>query len=187
MQQHNAIGMIEYDTVTRGITASDAMIKAAQVGIIRSFTACPGKYIILLRGRLSSINASMEQGRLLFPEHVSDSFILGNPHPSIFEALEGQYQRENVEALGIIETRTVPSILMAADAAAKASQVQLVRIKMARELGGKAFFLVTGELAAIEAAIEAAKHTVDSQQTLIDSSIIANPDPLLWESILIGK
>ena len=40
-----AIGMIEYKTVSAGITATDIMVKTSEVDIIEAQTVCPGKYI----------------------------------------------------------------------------------------------------------------------------------------------
>lgn len=37
-----AIGMVEYKTVSAGITAADAMVKTSEVSIIEAQTVCPG-------------------------------------------------------------------------------------------------------------------------------------------------
>ena len=51
---------------------------------------------------------------------------------------------------------------MAADAAAKAAGVASVEMQLARGIGGKAFFTVTGPLAEVEAAVEAAIGVLDA-------------------------
>ena len=38
-----AIGMIEFKTVSAGITAADAMVKTADVELLEAQTVCPGK------------------------------------------------------------------------------------------------------------------------------------------------
>ena len=43
-----AIGMVELNSIARGIETCDYMVKAAQVDLIRSSTVCPGKYMILI-------------------------------------------------------------------------------------------------------------------------------------------
>ncbi|MEG0216355.1 MAG: BMC domain-containing protein, partial [Hungatella sp.] len=50
-----AIGMIEFKTVSTGITAADAMVKTANVEIIEAQTVCPGKYIAIVAGDLSAV------------------------------------------------------------------------------------------------------------------------------------
>ena len=43
-----ALGMIEFKTVSAGVTAADAMVKTAAVELIEAQTVCPGKYIALI-------------------------------------------------------------------------------------------------------------------------------------------
>ncbi|MEI3338652.1 MAG: BMC domain-containing protein [Eubacterium sp.] len=40
-----SIGMVEYNSIARGIYASDQMVKVAEVEIVSANTVCPGKYI----------------------------------------------------------------------------------------------------------------------------------------------
>ena len=44
--------------------------------------------------------------------------------------------------------------------------------------------LLTGDVAAVTAAIEAAKIRAGEEGLLIDSAVIPNPDKSLWASIL---
>ena len=179
-----AIGMVEYKTVSTGLLVADTMLKTAQVEIIEAQTVCPGKYIVLLRGDLSAINACIEVARTRYSEHLIDSFILGNPHESIFAAIYGATQIEKINALGILETFSAASIIVAADEAAKTAQVELIELRIARGMCGKSYLLLTGEVAAVEAAIAKAKTAVGENAMLLDSAIIANPDGKLCKSIL---
>ncbi len=179
-----AIGMVEYKTVSKGMVAADAMLKAAEVDIIEAQTVCPGKYIVILSGELSAVNASVETVKTRFSSELIDSFILGNPHESIFPAIYGTTQIEKINALGILETFSAASIIVAADEAAKTSQVELIELRIAKGMCGKSYMLLTGEVAAVEAAINKAKSAVGDRATLLDYSIIANPDGKLCKSIL---
>lgn len=179
-----AIGMVEYKTVSKGIVAADAMLKAAEVDIIEAQTVCPGKYIVILSGELSAVNASVETAKSRFPAELIDSFILGNPHESIFPAIYGTTQVEKIRALGILETFSAASIIVAADEAAKTAQVELIELRIAKGMCGKSYMLLTGEIAAVEAAIAKAKAAVGENAMLLDSSVIANPDSKLCNSIL---
>ena len=44
--------------------------------------------------------------------------------------------------------------------------------------------LLTGTVASVTAAIENAKAVVGEKGLLLDYSVIANPDPSIWDSIL---
>ena len=179
-----AIGMVEYKTVSSGLFVADIMLKTAQVEIIEAQTVCPGKYIIIFSGELSAINACVEVARERYSEHLIDSFILGNPHDSIFPAIYGTTQIDKLNALGILETFSAASIIVAADEAVKTAQVELIELRIARGMCGKSYMLLTGEVAAVEAAIAKAKTAVGKDAMLLDSSIIANPDGNLCKSIL---
>lgn len=179
-----SIGMVEYKTVSAGMTAADLMIKTSSVEVIQASTVCPGKYIVIVCGALSAVNAAVEAARTGLSEQLTDSFVLGNPSESIFPALYGGVPVENAKSLGILETFTAPSIIVAADAAAKAANVTLVEIRVARGMCGKSYMLLTGEVAAVTAAIDIAKNAVKDDGMLLDSSVIPNPDRALWESIL---
>lgn len=82
-----AIGMVEYKTVSTGIQAADLMLKTAEVEILEAQVVCPGKYIVLIAGDLSAVNASVEASKMQYPQQMIDSFVLGNPHESIFSAI----------------------------------------------------------------------------------------------------
>lgn len=181
---HKAIGMIEFKTVAAGITAADQMVKTANVEILEAQTVCPGKYIALIAGDLSAVNAAVERAQNTRPEELIDSFVLGNPDESIFPAIYGSSQIDGVQALGILETYDAASIIVAADIAAKTAIVKLIELRIAKGMCGKSYMLITGEVAACEAAIEKAKNAVGEKGMYLDSSVIAHPDEQICKSIL---
>lgn len=180
----DAIGMLEYTTVSAGMEAADHMLKTAAVTLIEAQTVCPGKYIALISGELSAVQASIEASRTRFGEKLIDTFVLGNPHPSIFPALYGAAEVQNPSALGVLETYSAASIIVAADAAAKTAAVDLIELRVARGMCGKSYMTLTGEVAAVTAAVENAKRTVGENGMLLDSAVIANPDRRFWKSVL---
>ena len=179
-----AIGMIEFKTVAAGITAADQMVKTANVEIIEAQTVCPGKYIALISGDLSAVKAAVERAEMTRPDELIDSFVLGNPDESIFPAIYGSSQIDEVNALGILETYDAASIIVAADIAAKTAIVKLIELRIAKGMCGKSYMLITGEVAACEAAIEKAKASVGEKGMYLDSSVIAHPDAQICKSIL---
>lgn len=179
-----AIGMAEFKTVSAGMTAADTMVKTSQVDIIEAETVCPGKYIVIITGELSAVNASVQAAITQHPLHLIDSFVLGNPADEIFPAIYGASHVEIVSALGIIETYDAAAIIVAADQAAKTAEVSLIEIRLARGMCGKSYLLITGEVAAVEAAIARAKKAVEPRGMFLDSSVIARPDKKLIDQIL---
>ena len=179
-----AIGMVEFVTVSAGITGADTMIKTAEVEVVESATVCPGKYMVIITGELSAVKASVEAAKGKNPERVIDSFVLGNPHEDIFPAIYGATPPEGVEALGIVESFSAATAIVAADAAAKTSLVHLLELRLARGMCGKSYLLLTGSVSAVTAAIERAESEATDRGMFLDSSVIPRPDQRLWQAIL---
>ncbi|MDL2302419.1 BMC domain-containing protein [Lachnospiraceae bacterium OttesenSCG-928-D06] len=179
-----AIGMIEFKTVSAGVVAADYMLKTALVELIEAQVVCPGKYIALITGELSAVRSAIDGANTQNPEQYIDSFVLGNPHESIFPAIYGTTKVSEIKALGILETFDAASIFVAADEAAKTAIVDLVELRIAKGMCGKSYLYLTGEIAAVEAAINRAKSVVAEKGMYLDSSVIANPDDQLCKSIL---
>ena len=98
-------------------------------------------------------------------------------HRDVVPALNGATEIKEFKSLGIIETFSVVSCVMAADIAAKTAPVKLVEIRLANGLGGKAYLILTGELADVEASIAASKEHVQNEGLLAGAVVIASPHP----------
>ena len=125
-----AIGMIEFKTTSTGVTAADAMVKTSEVEIVEAQTVCPGKYIAIITGDLSAVKAAVDTAVTTYEDKCIDSFVLGNPHESIFPAIYGTTQVEDISALGILETYDAASIIEAADQAAKTAIVDVIELRI---------------------------------------------------------
>lgn len=179
-----AMGMIEYKTTAAGIPATDRMVKTADVEIVEAQTVCPGKYIAIIEGDLSAVNAAVAAAEEAYPAQMIDNFILGNPHESIIPAMYGATNIEEIDALGIIETFDVAAAIVAADVAAKTAIVDLIELRIAKGMCGKSFLIITGEVAAVEAAIAKAKLEIQPRGMFLEASVIAHPDPKVMKTIL---
>ena len=181
---NKAIGMVELKTVSAGVFAAATMIKTAHVEILLSETVCPGKYIVLITGLLSAVRAAVDAVAVKCEAALIDSFVLGNPHEGIFPALYGTSAIEDIDALGIIETYSAPSMIVAADAAAKTAIVDLIEIRLCKGMCGKSYTMLCGEVSSVQAAIDRAKEAVSETGLFLDSVVIPHPDPALFSSIL---
>lgn len=179
-----AIGMTEYQTVSSGVKAADIMVKTADVDVIEAQVVCPGKYIVLITGELSAVRAAVDATKATFAEKQIDEFVLGNPDESVIPAIYGVNEITNKSALGVLETYSCAAMMVAADTAAKTAEVELIELRLARGMCGKSYMLITGEVAAVTAAIEKAERSAGDKGMFLDSSIIASPDEKVWETIL---
>lgn len=181
---YNAIGLIEYSSIARGIGSADAMVKAAAVELVISRTICSGKFMNLIAGDVEAVKNAIAAGEEYGMETVIDSFVIPNVHPDIFPAMSGSTQVTALDALGVIESFSVASLIEGADQAAKAADVKLIEIRLAMALGGKAFVTLTGTVGAVEAAVAAGAEIVSRNGMLVHTVVIPSPRPELLRDIL---
>ncbi|MBD3223272.1 MAG: BMC domain-containing protein [Caldithrix sp.] len=170
-----AIGIIETSSIAKGYEVADTVLKRADVEIVVNRTICPGKYMVLIGGDVDAVNASIDNGVAIGAHTVVDHFIIPNVHPDVFPAISGVTHMPEIEALGIIESFSVASIIEAADAAIKASEVKLITIHLAMAIGGKGYVTLTGEVGAVEAAVDAGSAVVESKGLMVEKVIIPSP------------
>lgn len=149
-----ALGMLELETIPAGIEAGDAMAKRAPIEVIRAGTVHPGKFLVLVGGAVADVEEALEAGREVGGLAVRDVVFLPHIHPHVVAGARGIRRAPNGEALGIIETATVPAILRAADAGLKGARVELLELRLADDLGGKGYLLFDGAVSEVEAAVE---------------------------------
>ena len=179
-----AIGLVEVKNVARGIKVTDEMLKSAGIYLIQSGAVCPGKFVTIVGGSLSSIQAAVDRGAMVAEDALIDKVVIGRLGDKVFEAMCGTANAPERKALGLVETFTAASAILAADAAVKASNVALIEVRVARGMGGKCFVTMTGEVADVRAAVDAGAKIAAKDGVLIGTEVIANPHPELWEAIL---
>jgi len=179
-----SIGLIELTSIAAGYQAADAMLKAAGVEIVLSRSICSGKYMVLVGGDVGGVQAAVAAGTAAGHGCIIDTFVIANVHPDVFTALGGSTTVELLQALGIVESFSVASLIEAADAAAKAASIQLIEIRLAMALGGKAFVSMTGEVSAVQAAVEAASAVVAEKGLLVNAVVIPAPRKELLSEIV---
>ena len=180
----NSIGLIELTSIAAGYQVTDAMLKAADVDLVLSRSICSGKYMVMVKGEVGAVQASVSAGISQGNFSIIDSFVIPNLHESVFTAIAGTSKTEALEALGILESFSVASLIEGADAAAKAANVELIEIRLAMALGGKAYVTLTGDVAAVQSAIEAGAQMVAQKGMLVNKVVIPRPRPeLLTEMI----
>ncbi len=181
---YNSLGLIELTSIAAGFQSCDAMLKAASVDLVLSRSICSGKYMVMVRGDVGAVQAAVSAGTSAGHFSVIDSFVIPNLHESVFPAISGASKVETMEALGIVESFSVASLIEGADAAVKAANVQLIEIRLAMALGGKAFVTMTGNVAAVQAAVDAGAQVVGQKGMLVNKVVIPHPRPeLLTEMI----
>lgn len=179
-----AVGIIEFSSIARGIEGADQMLKTADVRLLVSRTICPGKHMSMIAGDTAAVRSAIDAAAELGEREVVDTFVIPNLHPDVIPAVEGTVMHGKMEALGIIESFSVASLIEAADQAAKAAQVKLLEIRLAMAIGGKAFVTLTGEVAAVRAAVDAGAAKAGAKGLLVNKVVIANPRPEILRDLI---
>ena len=177
MEVRNALGMLEIVSIPKGIEAGDAMLKAADVLLIEANPVCAGKYIVVVTGEVSAVRASVEAGAEICGMKLIDQLIIPNIDPQVPKAINMCNDFETVRAVGSVEMLSLCATIIAADAAVKAADVTLLEVRLARGLGGKGFFTLTGETADVEAAVRAAGELEELKGLMSESVVIPQIHP----------
>jgi microcompartment protein CcmL/EutN len=171
------IGCVELNSISAGLHVADEMVKAAEVQLVLARPTCPGRYLVIVTGDTGAVKSSVEAGRAIGRDLVVDWFVIPSVHESVIPAMNGTAVCPRINALGCIETCTTASCIIAADAAAKAGQVQLIELRFAAGLGGKAFIVMTGEVSSVRASVDAGVEVVNSDASGPVLSHIVIPSP----------
>ena len=181
-----SIGAVELSSIGIGYKVEDDMLKAASVDLLIARTICSGKYLIVVGGAVSDVEAAIQAGLSGAGEAIIDHLSIPNVHDSVFPAL-GQsvaLAGDHQGALGVIETFSGASVLAAADAAAKAANVTLLRIHVAMALGGKGLCLMTGSVADVRAGVQVAGDVARQRGLLVSEIVIPRPAKELFADYL---
>src|SRR6201999_3249147 len=95
----DSLGLIELTSIASGYLACDAMLKAAAVELVLSRSICSGKYMVMVRGDVSSVQAAVAAGVSGIRHSVIDTFVIPNLHETIFPAISAANKVEALEAL----------------------------------------------------------------------------------------
>ncbi len=179
-----AIGIIESSSVAMGFLIGDTMIKAANVELLLLRSVCSGKFVALVGGEVAAVKAAVEAGINAAAHTLIDSFVIPSVHESIFRAIRGASDISKTDALGILEAFSVASLIEGADAAVKAANVEIIEIRLAMALGGKAFCTMTGSVSDVTEAVNVGKQIIGEKGLLVNAVVIPSPKPEIFKELI---
>jgi len=179
-----AITMIELNSIAKGVETADVMLKTSDVDLVMAQPICAGKYMVLVSGDVDSVERASEVGKENAGEFLVDDFVIPNVHSSVFPALTATTRIQDINSLAVIETFSVASSILAADAAVKAADVDIIEIRCATGLCGKSFFYLTGDVSSINSAVEAGIDVLRGTGLILSHVIIPSPSRDIGRSIL---
>ena len=179
-----SLALIELSSICRGIETADRMLKAAEVELVMARSICSGKYIVLVTGELHDVEASIEAGLSVAKECTVDHFIIPDVHPDVFPALSSTNVLDKRGALGVLESFSVAALVESIDAVAKVAPVGMVECRLAMALGGKAFLVFTGDVEAVNYAIEAGAQVIERKGLLVNKVVIPSPRDEIFDTLI---
>jgi microcompartment protein CcmL/EutN len=179
-----AIGFLETSSIARGIEAVDAMMKKAQVELLLTLAVPRGKYLVMISGQVEEVQQSLRAGLETAGNTVVDHFLIQNIHPQLPAAIRGRVKVDDLEAVGIIETKEVASAIYAADAAVKAAEVTLIEAR--NQPGAKGMVVLTGPVSDVRAAVAAGVATI-KEGMLVAQVVIPFAHKALVKSLTSGS
>ena len=99
------------------------------------------------------------------------------PYYGEIPAIQGVNSVEKIEALGVIESFSVASLVEAADQAVKTAKVQILELRLAIAIGGKGFVTLCGDVAAVTSAVNTGASYVAQKGLLVNKVVIPQPRP----------
>lgn len=178
-----SIGMVEFTSIARGIYAADQMVKVSDVEIVTVGSSCPGKYVAIVQGDVGAVDVSVSAGVEVAGEYLVDSIIIPSVNPLVFPAITGSTMPDKIQALGIIESFSLATMMIAADAILKSAALEPLELRLGNGLGGKSYFIFTGEVAAVQTGVEAGTEIAMEKGLLVNTEVIPSPSELLIPSL----
>jgi microcompartment protein CcmL/EutN len=172
-----AIGIVELTSIAAGIEVSDLMLKRAEVNLVRAHPICPGKYLAVVSGEVGSVRDAVAVAREAAGSHLVQDEVISQVAPEVFPALTMSTEVSEIKALGVIETFSAASCLVAADAAVKAAPVMLIEIRLGMGVAGKSFLTLTGDVDPTRDAVAAGVEAIEDVGGLLNAVVIPGPHP----------
>ena len=176
---HVAVAAVETSSIAQGFLVADAMMKQAEVEVLEASTLSPGRYWVLIGGDVASVRAAHRRGVEVAADTLLDELFIPQLHEGVFPALRGTVAVSGDDALGILETLTAASAIVAADAAVKGANVTLRDVRLANGIGGKGIVTLSGDVSDVQAGILAGRELAQKRGLLARAVVIPRLDPRL--------
>ena len=173
------IGLLELCSIARGVEAADAVLWQARVEMLFASPVQPGKYVMLFSGSVQDVSSALRAGAEVAGPDLVDELLIQQVHEQVELALRrrGGHIDGKLDAIGVVETATVASAIVAADVALKTATVDLFDLRIANGLDGKSFLALTGEVSDVRSSVLAGAKSAEGKGQLLRQVVIPRPHP----------
>ena len=178
----SALGVLETTGYVSVITSSDAMVKAADVELVRLSIASGGRVDAIVRGDLDAVQSAIEAGELAARNvcELNGSCVISRPAPEMaacFAVGPGQTAQDipTGDAMGLIETRSTIGLVKAVDQMLKSAAVRYEgRYRAGYFLTAS---IIRGEVGAVGQALRVGAVEAEKYGELVSAELIPYPFP----------
>src|SRR2546421_4321609 len=196
----DALGLLEIRSWSAGLAALDAAEKAGEIALIQAELNDFYGVVIKFSGPVADVRAAVSAGKAIAqqmrvqvvgdvipaPDARADPWAIVAPRefnplieqdivhfPRRMKTQEKRVSEQLPFAIGMIETQGFTAVIEAIDTAVKAAAVEVIgKEKLG---GGYVTVLIKGDVAAVQAAIDAGKAKVEGLGKLIAAHVIPRP------------
>ncbi len=177
-----AIAMLETQSIAAGVEMTDAILWESDIDLLFATHVQPGKYVVLFTGSIEDLRSALRRGAEVARGDLVDQLLIPQVDPRVCEVLRRRDEPipmggDELDAVGIIETTTVASCIVAADIALKEANVELLELRIANGLGGKSYASLTGEVSDVRSSVQAGARSAEAAARLARHVVIAKPHP----------
>ena len=173
-------GVVEFKSISRGISVTDEMVKSAEVNIVLATTLCPGKYLTIIRGKVSAVENAIAVADRLGGRHVFSSQVISGVNLKVIKAIGGSMVSAQIGAIGIIESMQMANLISSADICVDTAEVEFIDFRLAKGCGAGSFYIIVGNLSSVTEAVRNATSFLGRNGSLIAYRVIPNPDRQVW-------
>lgn len=180
---NKSLGLIETSSIPKGMEILDNILKKTKIELIVGRAICPGKYIIIVEGTVQSVNFALDIATEIGEKFILGNYLISKLNDKVFRALKERKKPENIQSLGIIETKDSVTSIVLADILCDSLDIELLKLQLANGIGGKGLLIFTGHISSVKNAIEITKNYNKQHKGILSFALLSHPDSRLIQSI----
>ena len=186
----DALGLLETTGYAGAVGGSDAMVKTANVALVRLTIASGGRTVAMVKGSIDSVQASVAAGAAAAREagELNCERVISRPDPAVMACFAGVDKEpggspdDAIRAMGVIETRSTVALVKAVDEMLKAADVEFEgRYKVGYFLTAG---VVRGDVDSVRTALEVGAREAEKHGELASAHLIPHPYPEMVAHLL---
>ena len=185
----SSLGFLETKGFVALMQATDIMLKAADVQLVKYERVGGGLVTVCISGDLPAVRAAIEAG-LAALQGITKviSTVLGKPGQAVWSMLHPHYPPQHPAisgALGLVETRGFIPNVVAVDTMDKAADIFFIGYENIGD--GLVTTMIGGELSAVKYATEAGAAAAGNIGEVISARVITRPQERMEQVFLLGS